>query len=1208
MKKFIVLLLLTINLTLSFGQAKDQSLLWEISGNGLTAPSYLYGTMHVSNKIAFHLADSFFIALDNSDIIALESDPGKWMEEMFASKSAMVMNGYSKYLRFDGDQNFYEGISNLEEPDKKTLMSALRDKHALQNGFLYRGSMFEDEYEENTYLDLFIYQYGKKNGIKVLNLEQHEETNILQIKSMLPDEDEDEEEKKKKKKKKKNYYSQWNEEMTVREALEEAYRNGEVKIIDSIMKMTAQSDNYMKYFLYERNRIMARGMDSLMKNNKLFVGIGAAHLAGEEGVIQLMKNYGYNVRPVSREITDFAKKKKEKIEETFLPLPFTPQTTNDGYISVNVPGKLFETPGKNGDIQYFYPEMTNGGYFFIRRFNTFSPVHEGKKNKWQDKLDSLLFENIEGNIVAEKEITVSGFPAKDVLNKTRKGDFQRRLIVYTPLEIIFFKMSGTGKWVKNYGDQFFSSIKLNTKKEKEYVYKGHLNNYEVTFPSAPIHNIHAEKLYDAPRHCIQSYSEKDSTYYLLLSSYINDVTYIEEDSFEVSFIIKTLFEQLDSANVSYIKTDNTSGKSAIGKASHEGNDLYAKAILHRNFYYLLVVKGNEKQAHDFFKSFKNKDKHKEGEYFTYNDTILNYKVTTPIAPEKLEDILFSVRQQRRNKSKEDWNTIKARRYFDYDNTKESFSVHYYKYNDYFQKKSMDEYWEDELKPYSKNKMIIKSKVIDNNDTIPTAHLILADTNSTKLVEVKKYLNQGVLFTIKSSYDSLSPKSKFITTFFESFTPTRDSLLGKNVLASSADLFFDDLRSLDSLRMKKAVELVNQITFEERHIDSMLWYIRNFEFPENDEEDTKVYLIRELGYVESDLGINPLAEIYIESDEDHEEQFAALKGLAKIGTKQSYKVMTNLMISNPPIATSSSSIKHLFNYFDDSLKLSRKIYPKVWDLMLYDKYRSSIYNLSVTMMDSSFIKAKSYKKMKPLILRKAKSLVQKKSSYESRIKLSGKDYYYSNGKRVDHTTFIIDQFSVTKYMKLLAPYHKKDKSVQKFFDKIFQSDNNRKRFIATVIFKQNNLHVPDSVMKVLTTSETYQYPLYRDLSLLNKSSYFDSVGLHQEKMAKSILYAGSSAIDEEEDSITFVKSVQFKESENKGHLYFFKNESSYGSKWYIHYAGIMLMDTSKIDTDINFDFIDRKITVYNEKDIDEEINKIVAELYLRDRKRARKYRY
>ena len=65
---------------------KYNSLFWEISGNGLSRPSYLYGTMHVSNKVAFHLSDSFFIAIKNVDVVGLETNPEKWMEELYAEK------------------------------------------------------------------------------------------------------------------------------------------------------------------------------------------------------------------------------------------------------------------------------------------------------------------------------------------------------------------------------------------------------------------------------------------------------------------------------------------------------------------------------------------------------------------------------------------------------------------------------------------------------------------------------------------------------------------------------------------------------------------------------------------------------------------------------------------------------------------------------------------------------------------------------------------------------------------------------------------------------------------------------------------------------------------------------------------------------------------------------------------------------------------
>ncbi|RYZ20969.1 MAG: TraB/GumN family protein, partial [Chitinophagaceae bacterium] len=42
---------------------KYPSLLWEIRGKGLQKPSYLFGTMHVSSKMAFNLSDSFYLGI-----------------------------------------------------------------------------------------------------------------------------------------------------------------------------------------------------------------------------------------------------------------------------------------------------------------------------------------------------------------------------------------------------------------------------------------------------------------------------------------------------------------------------------------------------------------------------------------------------------------------------------------------------------------------------------------------------------------------------------------------------------------------------------------------------------------------------------------------------------------------------------------------------------------------------------------------------------------------------------------------------------------------------------------------------------------------------------------------------------------------------------------------------------------------------------------
>ncbi len=81
-----VLLLVFPFLYLSAGQnpgKKYPALLWEITGNGLKKPSYLFGTMHVSNKMVFHLSDSFYMGIKNSDVVALELDPQLWQDQLF---------------------------------------------------------------------------------------------------------------------------------------------------------------------------------------------------------------------------------------------------------------------------------------------------------------------------------------------------------------------------------------------------------------------------------------------------------------------------------------------------------------------------------------------------------------------------------------------------------------------------------------------------------------------------------------------------------------------------------------------------------------------------------------------------------------------------------------------------------------------------------------------------------------------------------------------------------------------------------------------------------------------------------------------------------------------------------------------------------------------------------------------------------------------
>src|SRR5258706_5456302 len=81
---------------------KYPSLLWEISGNGLKKPSHLFGTMHVSSKMVFQLADSFYLGIRNADVVALETNPESWQEDMSKYKDEDDEDGGYNSFRLRG--------------------------------------------------------------------------------------------------------------------------------------------------------------------------------------------------------------------------------------------------------------------------------------------------------------------------------------------------------------------------------------------------------------------------------------------------------------------------------------------------------------------------------------------------------------------------------------------------------------------------------------------------------------------------------------------------------------------------------------------------------------------------------------------------------------------------------------------------------------------------------------------------------------------------------------------------------------------------------------------------------------------------------------------------------------------------------------------------------------------------------------------------
>jgi hypothetical protein len=102
--------------------------------------------------------------------------------------------------------------------------------------------------------------------------------------------------------------------------------------------------------------------------------------------------------------------------------------------------------------------------------------------------------------------------------------------------------------------------------------------------------------------------------------------------------------------------------------------------------------------------------------------------------------------------------------------------------------------------------------------------------------------------------------------------------------------------------------------------------------------------------------------------------------------------------------------------------------------------------------------------------------------------------------------------------------------------------------------------------------------------------------------ESAIFASSSV--DEEDSLRFIAKKYIKNKYDEGYVYFFKHQSDYNKKWYIHYAGLQPKDTTQITSKTNLDYIERKASsVYTESEINEEVDNWVKHLNLIGRERA-----
>lgn len=1201
MKRFTTLLVLLLVFFQSQAQPeiktkKYPSLLWEITGNGLKKPSYLIGTMHVSSKLAFNLPDSFYYAIRNAQVVALETNPETWQEDM--DKYDLGGNSYPDYggllSNYTSVPSEYLGINTLKfyKYDKK-IERALYSNPSAINNLLYRTYGNEaSDFEEDTYLDMYIFQCGKKWGKKVTGVEQYGESMRLMADAYK--------DASKEKNKKERSYGDWDEDYSI-DKLQEAYRRGNLDLLDSINKYNSFSAAFDEKFIYLRNEIQAGSIDSIIKSGyTLFVGVGAAHLPGERGVIEMLRKKGYKLRPVK--MGERASREKDLVDKIRVPVTFRSDTADDGFFKVDIPGKFFKY-GEDASLdQKQCADMANGSYYLVTRIMTNAWMWNQGPDEVLNVVDSLLYENVPGKIITKTPISKNGYKGFDVVNRTRRGDIQRYNIYVTPFEIIFFKMSGNGEYVKNgpEAEKFFGSIQL-----KEYrngttpatakKYSPSYGGFAVDFPHEPYVGNDGSWIFDAA-------DKTNGNSFRVIRTDIHNYHFVEEDSFDLALLEESFMasEFIDS-QLSRRMFTYKNYPALEGKYQDKSGALYkARFIIQGPHYYTLVARSKKDNPgiDQFLNSFEIRP-YIYGTPKQQRDTALYYSVTTPYYPEskKIKIDIPRYNYSLRDDDEEETETdlleggTYRNKVISNDSTGEKIYVSFYRPSRYhylkdsivFEKDSRGSFFFDSTYTYKlkrKTELPDKTKIWE---------AVITDTGSSRALWTKVYYKNGLGFTLASELDTLNQPSSFLKQFFEKFTPA-DTLKGVNLFEKKSALFFADFHSADTSLHKRAVRQIEEIDLDSSDLQPLKKAIGSLNWGEKKYLETKKSLLGKLREINTHESSDYLKQLYYSLDDTIELQYTVLEALLQHKNKYAYNIFKDIITTEAPVLdfstsdytdySSSASImrkylsgksisngKFLDNLYD-SLKLTRTILPDMLPLLNLDDYESNIMELLGRMIDSNLVQPKDYETYFSKFLIEAKQEMKKQAIAEKK-KAIEKAEESKTEKKPSASLYGADEDDgnddLSLYARLLLPFSETNASANVVIQQMLRSNDKKLRYNTMLLLMKNNKPVPDSLPGYFASLDEYRYDLYTDLKEINKLNLFPAKYNTHQDIGRSALINGSYY--QKPDTLAFIKRLPAEHKGKKGFMYFFKYKSKKDDLfWKLAVAGLTPEDPSKFEFD------------------------------------------
>ncbi len=285
--RILLLVLLTQggHLTSAWGQqALESSLLWKIESPQNAKPSFLFGTIHLICPADFSLSDSLKACIKESEQLTLELDMDEpnlmmsmaqnmIMRDRVQLKELVSSHEYERMERFFKD-SVGLNISMFGQAKPFVLLSVLLNRVLACQPQSY---------------ELSLMNLAKQQEIEVLGLETVQEQ--MSVFDSIP------------------YQKQAAMLLTLLDSLPKARQEFAEMVsvykqqdVEKLHEMTFESEfelkDHQEALLYGRNRRWIPLIEKQIADKPTFIAVGAAHLGGKEGLLELLRTKGYQVTPI----------------------------------------------------------------------------------------------------------------------------------------------------------------------------------------------------------------------------------------------------------------------------------------------------------------------------------------------------------------------------------------------------------------------------------------------------------------------------------------------------------------------------------------------------------------------------------------------------------------------------------------------------------------------------------------------------------------------------------------------------------------------------------------------------------------------------------------------------------------------------------------------------------------------------------------------